>query len=407
MPTDGAQTRPQARPGFDEILAAIEPHLLSFGITRVGDLTGLDVIGVPVFSASRPNSRSLSVCQGKGLSEGHARLAAIMEGVEQALAERHEDLVSEWASQDEMAARGLACMPSASMLRSAPGERDRHRKRAWVAGVSMVGGHTVHVPFELVGFDLRAGTQWDHGGYKMTTVGLGAASSLADAALHALLEVVENDASAFVDIFGQLAGFARPIVRRPGRCAALDDLVAKVESAGLGCFFVDLTAHVALPTVAAFVTEPSEMHAGSGARSFAGFACRLSAEEAAIAALLEAVQSRLTQIAGARDDLSPGDYLPKCTPIRQLAGVHKYLDELPQPGIAPLATTHEKLRHALAAVRQAGAQEVVFVPLGGVAGLISGVRVLVSALQAAAGDGVVRISAAALDAMLARTRVPQ
>ena len=85
----------------------------------------------------------------------------------------------------------------------------------------------------------------------------------------------------------------------------------------------------------------------------------------------------------------------------------KYLDELPQPDVGPLATTDEKLRHALAAVRQAGAEDVVFVPLGGIAGLISGVRVLVSGLQAAAGDGVARISAAALDAILASVRVPQ
>ena len=118
------EAKPQARPAFDEILAAIEPHLLSLGITRVGELTGLDVVGVPVFFASRPNSRALSVCQGKGLSEGQRTAGAIMEGVEQALAERHEDLVSNGRARTRWRRAGLTASPSTSMLRSASGEDD-------------------------------------------------------------------------------------------------------------------------------------------------------------------------------------------------------------------------------------------------------------------------------------------
>ena len=204
------------RPEPRETLAAIEPHLLSLGITRVGDLTGLDVIGIPVFFACRPNSRGLSVGQGKGLCSDSARLGAIMECFEQALAERHEDLVSELGSQDEMEARGLKCISSSSMLRSALGDPDSRRERSWVAGLSMVDGRQVHVPFELVGFDLRSGMQWDHARYTMSTVGLGAGASLAQASLHALLEVVENDATALIDVFGQLAGFTQPVEYRRG-----------------------------------------------------------------------------------------------------------------------------------------------------------------------------------------------
>ncbi|MFB4373309.1 hypothetical protein RAC92_06975, partial [Agrobacterium sp. CR_3] len=40
------------------------PGLLRrFGMTRVGDVTGLDIIGIPVGFAARPNSRRLSVSQ--------------------------------------------------------------------------------------------------------------------------------------------------------------------------------------------------------------------------------------------------------------------------------------------------------------------------------------------------------
>jgi ribosomal protein S12 methylthiotransferase accessory factor len=36
------------------------------GVTRIANVTGLDRIGIPVAIAVRPNSRSVSVAQGKG-----------------------------------------------------------------------------------------------------------------------------------------------------------------------------------------------------------------------------------------------------------------------------------------------------------------------------------------------------
>jgi len=52
------------------------------GITRLGNLTGLDRIGIPVTVAVRPNSRSVSVSQGKGVDVLQALASAMMEAVE-------------------------------------------------------------------------------------------------------------------------------------------------------------------------------------------------------------------------------------------------------------------------------------------------------------------------------------
>jgi ribosomal protein S12 methylthiotransferase accessory factor len=60
-----------------ETLARLRPLLAGMGITRVADITGLDRIGIPVFVACRPNSRSLAVSQGKGLDADAARVSAI------------------------------------------------------------------------------------------------------------------------------------------------------------------------------------------------------------------------------------------------------------------------------------------------------------------------------------------
>jgi YcaO-like protein with predicted kinase domain len=45
-------------------------------------VTGLDRIGIPVALATRPNSRSVAVSQGKGLTLAAAKVSALMEAIE-------------------------------------------------------------------------------------------------------------------------------------------------------------------------------------------------------------------------------------------------------------------------------------------------------------------------------------
>ena len=66
----------------DETLARYGPLARQMGITRLGNVTGLDRIGIPVAIAVRPNSRSLAVSQGKGLALSHAMASALMEAIE-------------------------------------------------------------------------------------------------------------------------------------------------------------------------------------------------------------------------------------------------------------------------------------------------------------------------------------
>src|SRR5690348_13948976 len=52
----------------EETLRKTIPLMPAMGITRIANITGLDRIGLPVVLVTRPNSRSLAVSQGKGLS---------------------------------------------------------------------------------------------------------------------------------------------------------------------------------------------------------------------------------------------------------------------------------------------------------------------------------------------------
>src|ERR1700748_1478781 len=71
-------------------LARVMPLAARMGITRVAVLTGLDVIGIPVVAAYRPNSRSVAVHQGKGTTLVAAKASAVMEAVESYHAENIE-----------------------------------------------------------------------------------------------------------------------------------------------------------------------------------------------------------------------------------------------------------------------------------------------------------------------------
>src|SRR5262249_58014799 len=71
-----------------ETMERLRPLLSRMGITRLANVTGLDHIGIPVVMACRPNSRSLSVSQGKGMDIDAAKASAAMESIEGYHAER-------------------------------------------------------------------------------------------------------------------------------------------------------------------------------------------------------------------------------------------------------------------------------------------------------------------------------
>ena len=59
----------------EETLARLQPLLRPMGITRIANVTGLDRTGIPVVMVCRPNARSVTVSQGKGLTLNAALLA--------------------------------------------------------------------------------------------------------------------------------------------------------------------------------------------------------------------------------------------------------------------------------------------------------------------------------------------
>jgi len=304
----------------------LEPILCNLGITRVGDLTELDNIRIPVWSAVRPASRSLSVSSGKGLTHEAAWVSAVMESCEQALAEEAQALTAVVESSRGLARRGLRSVPLDRQSRCAAGHLSPDRELAWVKGLSLTTGEHVYAPYELVGMDMVALAPWNIEEFRMSSVGLASGGDLESALAHGLHELIEDDA-----LFGALLpGAARrteTIAFVPDPRKELDQAMEFLAAASVEARFCLASSDTGLPVVIAALVPK---HTGTQRRSyFCGSGCRSTMRDTVLAALLEAVQCRTLFISGARDDLFEEEYGKQLTEgiatlfdghIRQSAG---------------------------------------------------------------------------------------
>jgi ribosomal protein S12 methylthiotransferase accessory factor len=173
------------------------------GITRVGNVTGLDCIGIPVAMAVRPKSRSVSVCQGKGLTLDHAFASALMEAVEQfhgeAIAARFR-----LASFAELS--GLAPVIDPAMLSGNGGRLNPVKQINWIEGYDLLGDEPCWLPAEIVHTDFSVESPIDSGVFLRGTNGLASGNHVLEALSAGICEVVERDAVALWS--------ARPIRQR-------------------------------------------------------------------------------------------------------------------------------------------------------------------------------------------------
>jgi len=263
-------------------------------ITRIAELTGLDTLGIPVFAAIRPMGRSLSTQQGKGITAEAARISALMESLETWTAE-HLALPVVRAS-----ARGLG--DRAVDVRALPrprGRLDRGARWRWVEGWDLVNDRAVLVPEQAVTLDttFRAPPVFD-----ISSNGLASGNVLVEAIVHGLCEVIERDAEAA----WRRAGGDRRIVLDSITDPVCRALIDRITATGARVFVWDLGGII--PVIGCAIMEDPREPAWRTLGFYQGFGAHLVPEIAIARAVTEAAQTRLTYIAGARDDFFPFDY---------------------------------------------------------------------------------------------------
>ena len=291
------------------------------GVTRIAELTGLDTIGIPVFAAIRPMGLSLSTQQGKGLTPLAAKVSALMEGLETWSAEHHglEVIERTWR---QLGARAVDLRLLARAARKLP---SRDRKLRWVEGWDLVGNRAVWVPEEAVTLDC---TFTRPPVFDISSNGLASGNVLVEAVVHGLCEVLERDAEAA----WRRAGGDRRVVLDTIDDRACRALIDRIVGTGARVFVWDLGADGLTAIGAAIMEDPSEP-AWRTLGFYQGFGAHLVPEIAIGRALTEAAQTRMTYIAGARDDFFPFDYA-RATDPELLAEIW---DQLAAPCADPIA----------------------------------------------------------------------
>ncbi|MFT4182384.1 MAG: YcaO-like family protein [Rhizobium sp.] len=307
----------------EETLRRIEPHLAAHGITRLGRLTGLDRIGIPVWHSVSPNARSIVINQGKGITDIDARVSAAMEALERTVAGAPH-IRTVVSSRNRLLAADHRADPLPSLVAVGQADIGDDEEIAWAEGYDLIAERTIWVPFEAVRLDRTV----SQSRFWQSSDGLASGNVLAEAVLHGLLERIERDAEALWEVSDRNLRFDTCVDPSSFGDPVLDDLMAKIKTAGLTLRLFDDTSDIGIPVFYALL-GPAEISRMQHIRYLdvtAGSGAHPSAVRAAIRAVTETAQSRLTFISGARDDIDTETF------ERRLPdSLRRYFDAIPKP----------------------------------------------------------------------------
>ncbi len=291
----------------EETFSRIRPFFDAMGITRVANVTGLDNLGIPVFVTSRPNSRSLSVSQGKGLSNAAARVSSAMESIEFYHA---ENIVSPllFASRNQLRFShrliSVEDLPHSSISRF-----HDDLKIPWIGGVDLLAHAEVFVPFEAVHLDFTLPLLSGSGCFAMSSNGLASGNHLFEAVVHGISEVIERDSDTLFELSTKKEQCARQVDPNTVDDPECAQLLSRMYDKGIFVALWDITADIGIPSYRCFIFDQNDDRPSPLPPS-KGMGCHPDRGIALSRALTEAAQCRLTWIASSRDDLDRYDYRP-------------------------------------------------------------------------------------------------
>ena len=281
-----------------------EDKLKTVGITRVADITDLDRIGMPVFTAIRPTAEdgAISIYGGKGISKDHAKASAMMEGFERYSAEKQESDDTIFATPNEIGEKGEYIEPKSLNLPQKFEKADLgDTKFEWNLAHDIITGNDYYVLSNAVFHPYNHDSDVESL-FKSNTNGLASGNVLEEAILHGIFEVIERDAWS---IFEMTHKNYSQINIDSIESELIKEIIDKFESQGIKIKLMDFTADINIPTIAASADDTVTRDAGL---LTLGIGTHLDPEVAILRALTEVAQSRATQINGAREDTVRADF---------------------------------------------------------------------------------------------------
>ena len=339
----GALTRVRS---IQDTLTEIIPLCTKIGVTRISDITFMDRLYVPNYSAILPGTEDLFwVYSGKGTTKSHAKASALMEAIE-----RYSSLPSTYprafiqGSYLQLSKSYNKVLHPAEVVEPVNQEyNDKDAIMDFLPGFDLLTNEKVLVPAEIALYRHSpkhpAICAFSHS----HTNGLASGNVLEEAICHALCEVIERDAVSIADLCVSSIPYnilekiidslkkeengGYPVAQIPAEDKFVDDssifpdvdiseiaeefepikrLVKKFTNAGIPLLIKDITQKdIGIPTFVASSIEWITRDYGYFAK---GFGTHPDARIALIRAITEASQTRAANIQGARDDLKKIQY---------------------------------------------------------------------------------------------------
>lgn len=280
-----------------ETLEIAKKMAVPLGISRVTDITRLDVLGIPVYASIRPNAVRGSLCvnAGKGIRNIEAEVGAYMEAIEFAVAEYGASHVKNHILNARSVLDGherdTAVLDFCPVLGT---EIDLDEPLGCVEAINIITGEVVFVPSELV--FLPCPPEVSKGCYfGSNSNGLASGNTLSEATLHGLLEVIERDIRSFQSVKDESL-----LVDNTTLPDHLRLMLQEIQQHDMSLCVRYMDNIYGLPYFMAILYEINNCNPIyiSG-----GYGCHLSKDIAVTRAICEAAQSRLSFIHGGRDDL--------------------------------------------------------------------------------------------------------
>lgn len=324
----------------EDTLKKAEPIAKKIGVTRLADITYMDVLRIPNYSAVLPGTEDyIWVYSGKGPTKAHARASALMESIErysalpgggprQFITGSYEELAKEYG-------REYVLHPD-DVVEPLRFPYKDHMRTDFVEGTDLFTKDTILVPavLALFRYEPTNGTanpfQYHH------TNGLASGNVMEEAILHALCEVIERDAVSLAELRSSAVPFhvlrtmidalryngldvkplqSDPFVDDPDIFPEVDasgvefqyirSLVHRFQEENIPLLIKDITTDIGMPTFIATSVQWITHDYGYLAE---GHGTNPDARIALIRAITEVSQTRAANIQGARDDLRRMNY---------------------------------------------------------------------------------------------------
>ncbi|HEX2304837.1 MAG TPA: YcaO-like family protein [Nitrososphaeraceae archaeon] len=321
----------------EETLSTILPVSSNIGVTRLADITDMDILGIPNFSAVLPGTEDyIWVYSGKGPTRLDAKASALMESIERycSLPSSNQNKMIQGSYKD-VSKLSKTLHPS-NVVEPMLFEYDEEMIMDFMPGYDLINKEQILIPTPLALFRYSPKPPAVNPFAYHHTNGLASGNVLEEAICHSLCEVIERDATSLAEL--KASAIPYNILRTMTKYLSdngleidrilstefVDDdtkfvdvdisdinfkpvsnLVKKFNDAKIPLIIKDITSPIGIPTFNASSIEWITEDYGYLAE---GHGTHPDARIALLRAITEVSQTRAANIQGARDDLRKISY---------------------------------------------------------------------------------------------------